>query len=268
MKERTMSIPQYEYSGLHAATWDLFRGDTSGWDDRFFFREAVERCGQPVLDVGCGTGRLVLDFLSQGIDIDGVDNSPEMLAICREKAEKMGLQPALYEQWMQSLDLPRKYMMVMVPSSSFQLVTDLDDAKATMRRFYEHLLPGGTLVMPFMRIYRGEATEGVVSEEWSLNRQAERPDKGDLVRRHSRSVYDLDAQLEHTEDRYEVVKDGEVVYTEDRKQSPATRWYSQEEAVALYEEAGLTNVHLTSGFTFEPAKPGDNLVCAFGTRGA
>jgi hypothetical protein len=86
------------------------------------------------------------------------------------------------------------------------------------------------------------------------------------VRRHSRSTYDLDAKLEHTEDRYEVVKDGEVVYTEEYKRSPATRWYSQEETVALYEEAGLADIRLTSGFTFEPAKPDDNLVCAFGIR--
>src|SRR5438477_8690792 len=65
-----MSTPKYEYGGLMAATWDLFRGDTSTWDDRFFFRKVVEQCGQPVLDVGCGTGRFLLDFMSQGIDID------------------------------------------------------------------------------------------------------------------------------------------------------------------------------------------------------
>jgi hypothetical protein len=191
-----------------------------------------------------------------------------MLAICREKAEKMGLHPTLYEQWMQSLDLPRKYRLVMVPSSSFQLLTDLDQAKAAMHRFHEQLLPGGTLVMPFMRIYEGDATEGMVTEEWRLLRQKERPGEGDLVRHHTRSSFDLDQHLEHTEDRYEVVKDGEVVYTEMHKQSPATRWYSHDEVVALYEEAGLADVRLTGGFTFEPAKPGDDLVCAWGTRKA
>ncbi len=261
-----MAEPQYKYSGLVAETWDLFRGDTSKWEDRFFYREVIERYGQPVLDVGCGTGRLLLDFLSEGIDMDGVDNSPEMLLICREKAEKLGLRPNLYEQWMHLLDLPRKYMTVLVPSSSFQLLTDRDEARAAIRRFYEHLLSGGALVMPFMRIYEGDATEGIVTEDWRLLRQKERPDKGDLVRHHTRSIYDLDEHLEHTEDRFEVVKNGEVVYTEEHRQSPATRWYSHEEAIALYEEAGFTGIHLTSGFTFEPAKPDDHLVCAFGTR--
>ena len=78
-----MSTPDYEYFGMVAEFWDLFRGDTSNWDDRFFFLDVVKKHGQPVLDVGCGTGRILLDFMSQSIDIDGVDNSPDMLARAR-----------------------------------------------------------------------------------------------------------------------------------------------------------------------------------------
>ena len=104
--------------------------------------------GETVLDVGCGTGRLLLDYLAQGIDIDGVDVSPEMLALCAEKAQRLGLHPRLFEQTMQELDLPRTYRTIMVPSSSFQLLTDAQDAQEAMRRFFRHLEPGGILVMP------------------------------------------------------------------------------------------------------------------------
>jgi cyclopropane fatty-acyl-phospholipid synthase-like methyltransferase len=62
-----------------------------------------------VLDIGCGTGRLLLDYLAQGIDVDGVDNSPEMLARCRAKAQALGLTPRLYEQSMETLALPRAH---------------------------------------------------------------------------------------------------------------------------------------------------------------
>ena len=71
-----MSDVNYEYRDLLAQTWDLFRGDTSGWVDRFFYRDIITEYGQPVLDVGCGTGRLLLDYMGEGVDIDGVDNSP------------------------------------------------------------------------------------------------------------------------------------------------------------------------------------------------
>src|SRR5438067_11430961 len=123
-----MADSSYEYSGLKAATWDLIRGDTSNWSDRFFFREMIERSGQPALDVGCGTGRLLLDYLAQGLDVDGVDNSPEMLAICRRKAAELGLRPSLYQQAVEELALPRTYGTIFVPSSSFQLVLDPDAA--------------------------------------------------------------------------------------------------------------------------------------------
>ena len=92
---------KYEYRGLMAELWDLFRGDTSAWPDRMLYRQLISETGEPVLDVGCGTGRILLDFMQEGVDIDGVDNSPEMLDLCRQKAEALGLQPNLYLQQME-----------------------------------------------------------------------------------------------------------------------------------------------------------------------
>ena len=83
-----------EYTGLKARAWDALRGDTSSWDDRAFFLEVTKELGEPVLDVGCGTGRMLLDFLALGIDIDGVEISPDMLAILRAKADAAGLDVA------------------------------------------------------------------------------------------------------------------------------------------------------------------------------
>src|SRR5260370_31628698 len=112
----------YEYRGMMATAWDLLRGDTSSWPDRFFYRDLIVRYGQPVLDVGCGTGRLLLDYLAQGIDIDGVDVSPEMLAICAEKERQLGLHPRLFEQTMQQIGLPSTSRTISVRSSSFPLL--------------------------------------------------------------------------------------------------------------------------------------------------
>src|SRR5262245_25951459 len=98
VRKADMAPDDYAYRGLKASTWDLSRGDTSAWSDRQFYLDIVHKYGQPILDVGCGTGRILMDFRQQGIDIDGVDDSPEMLAICREKAAKLGATIALYEQ--------------------------------------------------------------------------------------------------------------------------------------------------------------------------
>jgi ubiquinone/menaquinone biosynthesis C-methylase UbiE len=256
----------YEYRGLKASTWDLIRGDTSAWDDRLFYRGVIGRSGQPALDVGCGTGRLLLDYLAAGVDIDGVDNSPEMLALCREKAGQLGLQPCLFQQSMERLELPRLYRTIIVPSSSFQLLIDPQDAAETMRRFFRHLASRGTLVMPFMILYTGQATGDVVTRDWRRTAEKVRPEDGAVVRIWSRNIFDLVEQLEHTEDRFEVIRDGQVIATELHSRSPATRWYTQDQAVALYKAAGFTNVCLVSGFSHQPVRADDTLFCVFGTK--
>lgn len=261
-----MAEKDYTYKGMIAKTWDLFRGDTSNWPDRFLFKEIIEESGQPALDVGCGTGRLLLDYLQQGIDIDGVDNSPEMLDICREKAARLGLQPSLYLQTMESLDLPRRYRTIIVPSSSFQLVLDQNDARMAMDRLFHHLQPGGTLVMPFMILWTEKGGTPLDPQDWYLLREKENPEDGTILRRWIRNRYDLDAQLEHTRDRYEVVRDGEVIHTEEYEHNPGTRWYTQEQAVNLYRAAGFTGITLLKEFTREPATPDDSLFTILGTR--
>ncbi len=242
----------YEYRGLIARSWDLLRGDTSKWPDRSLYLDVIGESGQPVLDVGCGTGRLLLDYLGEGIDIEGVDNSPEMLLLCREKAEALGLRPTLFEQQMESLELPRRYQTIIVPSSSFQLLVEPDLAKEAMRRFQDHLLSGGKLVMPFMLFWLGPPQTEEQAQKWRGPRESERED-GALVRRWTRNRFDLDAQLEHTEDRYEVLVDGKVVETEHFSRSPATRWYTQEQSRALFKAAGFIDLKLYEAFTSEPA---------------
>lgn len=255
-------MTDYEYRDLMAESWDLLRGDTSGWTDRPFWRGLIERHGQPALDVGCGTGRILLDYLAQGIEIEGVDNSPDMLAICRRKAAELGLTPMLYQQEMHELDLPRRYRMLAVPSSSFQLVLDEAAAAETLRRFHAHLEPGGVLAMSIMTL-----SQDGDPEEWQLPKrgQAIRPD-GLLVRRWSRSRFDPATQLDHTADRYELLRDGEVVRTELHERSPATRSYTQDAIADLVRRAGFADVRLVSGFTDEPVKPDDTLFCVIARR--
>jgi SAM-dependent methyltransferase len=256
-----MTTPSYEYYGMMAEFWDLFRGDTSTWEDRFFYLDAVRKYGQPVLDVGCGTGRILLDFMHQGIDIDGVDNSPDMLARLHQKADGMGLNPKVYQQEMHTLDLPRKYQTILVPSSSFQLLLDPSLPPPAMQRFYEHLLPGGVLVMPFMTLWK----QGNPLESEST-REVVRPEDGATVRRWQYARFDPETDLEHTIDRYEIIREGEVIASEEHRQSPATRSYTQEQAVALYEEAGFGDIQVFHEFTFEPVRPEDTTFCVIGMK--
>jgi SAM-dependent methyltransferase len=214
-----------------------------------------------VLDVGCGTGRILLDFMQQGIDIDGVDNSPEMLARLRQKAEQLNLHPGVYHQEMENLDLPRKYQAILVPSSSFQLLLDEKLPPAAMDRFYQHLLPGAVLAMPFMTLWK----EGDPLES-DFTREVIRPEDGATVCRWQYARYDPETELEHSIDRYEIIRDGQVIPSEEHHQSPATRSYTQQQARDLYRKAGFTDIQVLHEFTFEPAKPGDTTFSVLGFK--
>ncbi len=256
-----MEEKDIEYHGLMAETWDFFRGDTSDWEDRFFFRAMIDQYGQPVLDVGCGTGRLLLDYLAEGIDVDGLDISPDMLAICRQKAVELGLEPRLFEGEMASMTLPRPYQTIIVPSSSFQLVTDEEVAARTMNRFFDHLLPGGVLIMSFM-IFGGD---GKLSD-WRLANGKKRSEDGALVQFYIRGRNDPETQLQHNESRYEITLDGEMIDSEYHQRSPATRWYTQSQALKLFEIAGFSRTQIFKGATMEPALDEDTLFSVLGVK--
>ena len=82
----------------------------------------------------------------QGFDIDGSDLSPDMLARCRERAQREGLAPNLYEQATHELHLPRTYRTIYV-CGSFGIGGNRDHDREALKWLYEHLEPGGLLVL-------------------------------------------------------------------------------------------------------------------------
>ncbi len=218
-----------------------------------------------MLDVGCGTGRIILDYLAEGIDIDGVDNSPEMLAVCRAKADKLGLAPNLYQQNIETLALPRTYRTILAPSSTLQLVVDGEATRAALKHFFDHLQPGGAFVTSFAFAWReGEPLE----TDWELLFEKLRPEDGATVRSWTREWHEPAAQLWHGEQRFEVTLNGEVIATEMHRRSPEGRTYTQAQAVQLFQEAGFTDIQVFHEFEHEPAQENDWLFCVLGVKPA
>jgi SAM-dependent methyltransferase len=139
-----MAQPQTWHHGLVAQWWSEFNDDFRSHEIPYF-RKFVEE-GQPALDVGCGTGRLLLPFLRAGLDVDGCDVSADMIALCREKAEREGLSANLYVQGMHELELPRMYRTIFV-CGSFGLGSTRERDREALGRFHELLEDDGTLLI-------------------------------------------------------------------------------------------------------------------------
>jgi hypothetical protein len=144
-----------------------------------------------------------------------------------------------------------------VPSSSFQLVVDPAAAAESLRRFHAHLLPGGTLALPFYAL--GEVADESWTEEADLS-------DGSRVRRISRSWVEAGTRLEHTDETYELLRDGVVVATQHQVRSPAVRGYAPENARAALEAAGFVDIALFHGFTREPLREAERLYSVVARR--
>jgi SAM-dependent methyltransferase len=135
--------PQTWHYGLVAKWWAEFN---VGGPEIGYFQRFIERDGEPALDVACGTGRLLLPYLRAGLDVDGCDVSADMIALCREQAEREGLSPTLFVQAMHELDPPRKYKTVFV-CGGYGLGSTREQDQEALSRLRETLEPGGTLVL-------------------------------------------------------------------------------------------------------------------------
>jgi SAM-dependent methyltransferase len=119
-------------------------------DIEFYVDEALAANG-PVLEVGCGTGRVLIPTARAGVAISGLDGSAAMLDRCRQKLA--GETPAvrdrveLHEGDMRSFALGRRFALVTIPFRPFQHLLTVDDQLACLTTIHRHLETDGRLIL-------------------------------------------------------------------------------------------------------------------------
>lgn len=190
----------------------------------------IARSGEPALELGCGDGDPLLDLRARGIDVEGLDSSPDMLERCRAAAAARGLAVTLHLGRMEAMELPRHFCSIYLAGPSFNLLADDDTAWRALTRIRAHLEPDGSALIPLfvpeplppgaLGVPRSHVTgEGVTLRVTPL----------DVER-------DQAARLQTTLLRYEVETGGQVVSEE---RSWTLHWYTQEGFRQLVGDAGL-----------------------------
>ena len=138
--------PSLYYTGLVADLYARLR--SSGAPDADPYARFIAISGEPALELGCGDGDPLLDLRARNLDIEGLDSSPDMLDRCRRAAAQRGLDVVLHQQPMESMELPRRYRSIFLAGATFNLLTDDDTTVRALVHIRDHLLEGGSALIP------------------------------------------------------------------------------------------------------------------------
>jgi SAM-dependent methyltransferase len=140
-----MTPTVWDYSGVVAAAYDRFFG-AEPYFDQAFYAARLTAAGGCALELACGTGRLLLPLLRDGFAVEGLDTSPDMLAILRRKASGLRLQPTLHLRPMQDFHLPERFAAIFCAVNSFQILVRDEEIAAALGCCLAALRPGGELI--------------------------------------------------------------------------------------------------------------------------
>ena len=117
-------------------------------EDVSFYVEEAKRAGSPVVELAVGTGRIAIPTAAAGIRVIGIDSSPGMLDVCRERAELAGVAELLDLRHGDLLEPPveERVRLVTCPFRSYLHLLDDDERVRALQAARSLLVPGGRLV--------------------------------------------------------------------------------------------------------------------------
>jgi len=168
-----------------------------------FFVDTAKESGGPVLEVGCGTGRILLPTARAGIPITGLDLSEHMLAVCRgelaKEPEEVQDRVNLIRGDMRDFSLAEHFSLVTTPFRSFQHLLTVEDQINCLTSIHRHLKPGGKLILDIFNPSLTHLTKDNLGEEVNLEPEFTTPE-GITVRRCNKTVSrDLFNQINQVE---------------------------------------------------------------------
>src|SRR5262245_17979504 len=172
------------------------------------YLQYAEKANGPILEPMSGSGRFLIPLLERQYDIDGLDASQEMLRACQERCRSKGLAPVLYKQFLDQLELPRRYGLVIIPASSFCLIIGEAPIRESLNRIYALMLPGAKFVLEIERVAPKLTDTGLWGGRW-----VERSD-GAKILISWLSHYNETERISHSIHRYELIKDGQLLKME------------------------------------------------------
>ena len=222
--------------------------------DLGFYLEAAKDYGGPVLEVGCGTGRILIPTARAGMRITGLDLSTHMLAVCRarlaDEPAAVREQVDLVEGDMRDFALGRQFSLITIPFRPFQHLTTVDDQLACLQTVHRHLEADGRLIIDLFNPSLTALTQRALGEEFGDEPPFTTPDGRRVIRRQKVVSRDLFRQIQQIELIYY------VTYPDGREERIVhafpMRYLFRFEAEHLLARAGFEILDLYADFNRAP----------------
>ena len=237
-----------EYAGA-AEFYDYVVPYATRGDVEFYVDEALAANG-PVLELGCGTGRVLIPIARAGVTIHGLDGSPAMLERCMKKLEaepaSVRSRVALHEGDMRSFKLQKQFALVTIPFRPFQHLLTVDDQLDCLRCVHSHLISDGRVILDLFNPSLDMLVNRPLGVEMIEGPPFEMPDGRSVTRSFKVS----------NPDRFEQVNDIELIYDvthqDGRKERQVhafrMRYLFRYEAEHLLARAGFAVEQLYAGY--------------------
>lgn len=235
-------------------------------DVAFYVQSAVQSGGS-VLEIGCGTGRVLIPTAAAGVEITGLDRSARMLTICRERLRQESHEAQsrvqLVESDMRAFDLSRRFNLITMPFRPFQHLTTVAEQRARLACIHSHLASGGRFILDVFNPYLEALVADDVGKEAGDEPEFTMPDGRRVVRRQKVVSKDRASQINHIDLIYYVTfPDGR----QERLVHPVSmRYLFRFEAEHLLERCGFHAEEVYSDYDRSPFGskcPGELLIVA------
>jgi SAM-dependent methyltransferase len=168
-----------------------------------FFVGAALEAGGPVLEIGCGTGRVLIPTARAGIDITGLDLSEPMLEVCRMRLDQepaeVQARAELIQADMRDFALGRTFALATLPFRPFQHLITVKDQIACLETIHRHLQPQGRLILDLFNPSLTTLVRQDEGQEFGDEPEFTMPDGRKVLRRHKVVERDLFSQINHVE---------------------------------------------------------------------
>ncbi len=132
-----------------ARLYDALGAQHFGGNDLAYWHQQCTKYGSPVLELACGSGRLTVPLAEAGLDIEGLDISPPMLALAREKSDARGLKLPWHLGDMADFTVDRKFSFIFLPNNSVAHLLGWLDLVSCLNCVERHLKSDGRFALDY-----------------------------------------------------------------------------------------------------------------------